>query len=100
MAGYSTSNPPFLMAGGALHNGSTELTPRLWGYSSVDAVTVVRVSGYFTNGYALGMRKGDLVLVLDNDASPITGSWCWVSSATAATVDLSDGVTITGTSTD
>jgi hypothetical protein len=46
------------------------------------------------------MRKNDLVLVLDNDASPITGSWCWVSSDTSQTIDLSDGVTITGTNSD
>lgn len=91
---YSTSNPPALIAGG------TGAGPRIWTYSSTDAVTVVRVSGYFTNGYTLGMRAGDLVLVLDNDASPLTGSWCWVASATSTTVDLSDGVTITGTNSD
>lgn len=91
---YATSNPPNLIAGGV---GSG---PRIWTYSSVDAVTLVRVSGYFTNGYALGMRAGDLVLVLDNDASPLTGSWCWVATATSSAVDLGDGVTITGTNTD
>lgn len=100
MAGYSTSNPPLMISTGALHNGSAELTPRLWVYSSVDAVTLVRVAGYFTNGWALGMRKGDLVFVLDNDASPITGSICWVAAASATSVDLSDGTTITGTNTD
>lgn len=91
---YATSNPPCLIAGGV---GSG---PRIWTYSSVDAVTLVRVSGYFTNGWSLGMRAGDIVLVLDNDASPLTGSWCWVATATSATVDLGDGVTITGTNTD
>ncbi|WP_159585921.1 hypothetical protein [Chelativorans xinjiangense] len=92
---YSTSNPPELWAG-ALSGGR-----RLWYYSSADAVTVVRVDGYFSNGWDLGMRKGDLVIVLDNDASPITGALCWVTSASATGgVDLSDGVTITGTDTD
>lgn len=90
---YVTTNPPRLV-----------MQPiaglRLWQYSSTDAVTDVRVSGYFTNGWDLGMRAGDLVAVLDNDASPITGAWCWVTSATSTTVDLSDGVTITGTDTD
>ena len=94
MAGYSTSSPPQLVAGGV--GGG----PRIWVYSSVDAVSAVRVSGYFTNGYALGMRKGDIVLVLDNDASPITGAWCWVSADTSQTIDLSDGVTVTGTNSD
>jgi hypothetical protein len=91
---YSTSNPPALVVGGV------GAGPRIWTYSSTDAVTSVRVSGYFTNGYSLGMRAGDLVLVLDNDASPLTGSWCWVASATSSAVDLSDGVTITGTNSD
>jgi hypothetical protein len=91
---YSTSNPPNMIAGGV------GAGPRLWTYSSTDAVTAVRVSGYFTNGYSLGMRAGDIVLVLDNDASPLTGSWCWVASATSTAVDLSDGVTITGTNSD
>ena len=91
---YSTSNPPNLVsqapAGGR----------KQWVYSSTDAVTDVRVSGYFTDGYLRGMRAGDTVLVLDNDASPITGSLCWVTSATSNAVDLSDGTTITGTDSD
>lgn len=94
---YSTSNPPICITPGALANTNAG---RIWFYSSTDAVTVVRVSGYFANGYDLGMRKGDLVIVLDNDASPITGSWCWVTEATTSTTDLSDGVTITGTDSD
>lgn len=73
---------------------------RIWRYSSADAVTLVRVAGYFTDGWNRGMRAGDLVYVEDNDAAPRTGSLCWVTSATATEVDLSDGVTITGTDTD
>lgn len=90
---YSTSNPPRLVQ-------QPIAGLRQWQYTSTDAVTDVRVSGYFTNGYDLGMRKGDIVLVLDNDASPITGAWCWVTSDTSGVIDLSDGVTITGTDTD
>lgn len=91
MAGYSTSNPPAIVAGPLTGAGKT------WFYSSVDAVSLVVAAGYFTNGYDLGMRKGDMVFVLDNDASPITGSVCWVSAASATQTDLSDGTTITGT---
>lgn len=61
MAGYSTSNPPILVAGGI---GGT---PRVWMYVSVDANTAVDAAGYFTNGYSLGMRAGDLVIVQDSD---------------------------------
>lgn len=91
---YSTSNPPFMVAQGVAGGR------KLWIYTSTDAVSDVRVSGYFTNGYSLGMRAGDIVLVLDNDASPVTGSWCWVTSASSTTTDISDGVTVTGTNSD
>jgi hypothetical protein len=90
---YATTNPPRLVS-------QPIAGLRMWQYTSDDSVATVRVSGYFTNGYDLGMRAGDLVAVLDNDASPITGSWCWVTSATSSAVDLSDGVTITGTDSD
>lgn len=92
--GYSTANQPRCVVPGV------GVGPRMWFYTSTDAVTTVRVSGYFTDGYKLGMRAGDIVLVLDNDASPVTGSWCWVATATTSAVDLSDGVTITGTNSD
>ena len=91
---YVTTNPPYCVGQGVA--GSR----KQWYYSSPDAVTLVRVAGYFTDGYKLGMRAGDLVTVIDNDASPLTGSLCWVAAATASSVDLSDGVTITGTNTD
>lgn len=94
MAGYSTSNPPALLAqgiGGHL---------RMWAYRSTDAASAVRVSGYFTNGWQLGMRAGDLVLVVDTDASPIAMQMMIVTSAVAGTVDLSDGLAVTATDTD
>jgi hypothetical protein len=46
------------------------------------------------------MRKGDLVMVIDNDASPIAMQLCIVTSATSSAVDLSDGVAVTATDTD
>lgn len=91
---YSTSNPPALIAEGVGGNF------RLWAYKSTDAPAAVRVSGYITDGYALGMRAGDLVLVVDTDASPITLQLMIVTSATASAVDLSDGTAVTATDTD
>lgn len=92
---YSTSNPPQLVAGGI--GGSAR---RIWFYVSTDAVTAVRVSGYITNGWALGMRAGDLVIAVDSDASPITQQLMIVTSATSSAVDLSDGTAVTATDTD
>lgn len=91
---YSTDTPPMLISsglGGAFN---------LWAYKSTDAATAVRVSGYITNGYDLGMRAGDLVMVVDTDASPIVAQMMIVTSATSSAVDLSDGTAIVGTDTD
>lgn len=89
---YSTTNPPELVVG---TQGF-----RIWAYKSTDAASAVRASGYFTNGYGLGMRAGDLVIVIDTDASPIAMQLCIVTSATASAVDLSDGTAVTATDTD
>lgn len=91
---YATTNPPFCLSQGV---GASS---KLWIYTSVDAATLVRVAGYFTNGYTLGMRAGDIVLQIDNDAAPIASQIMIVTTATATSVDLSDGVAITATNTD
>lgn len=91
---YSTSNPPFLIAQGL---GGQR---KLWMYVSTDAATAVRVSGYITNGYALGMRAGDILIMVDSDATPIAAQVMIVTSATTSAVDLSDGTAITATDTD
>jgi lipid-binding SYLF domain-containing protein len=83
---YSTSTPPILVAGGV---GGT---PRVWMYVSTDANTAVDAAGYFTNGYALGMRAGDLVLVQDSDDLVWYGHS--VITATSTSVDLGAGVAI------
>ena len=91
---YSTSSPPILIAQG-IGGGN-----RLWFYSSTDASTVVDASGYITNGYSLGMRQGDAVLVLDSDASPVALTCHVVTTATSTAVDLSDGVSVGVTNSD
>jgi hypothetical protein len=93
---YSTDNPPFLISEGV---GGTQ-NRRVWMYVSTDTATAVRVSGYITDGYDLGMRAGDIVLSVDTDASPIAAHLYVVSSASSSAVDLSDGTAITATNTD
>lgn len=93
---YSTSNPPFLIASGI---GGTQ-NRRVWLYVSTDTATAVRVSGYFTNGYELGMRAGDILFSVDTDASPIAQQIYVVNAATSSAVDVSDGVAITATDSD
>lgn len=91
---YATSNPPALI--------SAMQDSRIWFYKSTDAATAVRVDGYVTNGQDLGMAVGDLVFVVDTDASPIAMQAMIVSAVSSAnrSVDLSDGTAVTGTNTD
>lgn len=93
---YATSNPPALLiprVGGGFN---------IWVYKSTDAATVVRVTGYITNGVDLGMKAGDLVIAIDTDASPISMQLMIVTSidTTGGSVDLSDGTAVTATDTD
>lgn len=60
---YSTSNPPRCVARGIGASGST------WHYQSTDVHTDVDDTNYFSNGHALGMRVGDVVLVVETDNS-------------------------------
>lgn len=88
---YSTSSPPRMVLEGGI-GGS----PSFWVYSSADAKATVDASGYFTNGYDLGMRDGDLIFVYD------TGNKIWSThtvTVSGTTVDLADGTDI-GVSTD
>ena len=92
---YATSNPPVLVVPGGMDGRN-----KLWFYRSVDAATLVRVSGYITNGWDLGMRSGDLLIQVDTDAAPISMQLMIVTSAVAGTVDLSDGLAVTATDSD
>ena len=92
---YETSNPPVLVTEGGM-NGQN----KIWFYRSVDATTLVRVAGYFTNGWDLGMRSGDLLINVDTDASPLAMQLLIVNSASASGVDVSDGLAVTATDTD
>ncbi|MFK0687986.1 hypothetical protein ACFX5Q_07245 [Mesorhizobium sp. IMUNJ 23033] len=89
---YSTSNPPVLITQGIAGF-------RIWKYESVDAATLVRVAGYFTNGWQLGMRANDIVFVTDTDSSNATTIHT-VNSATSSGVDLTDGLAVGTTDTD
>lgn len=90
---YSINNPPALET-------QAVTGPKSWVYSSTDNAAAVRVSGYISNGYDLGMRANDTVKVIDNDATPPAVTSHVVVSATAAAVDLDDGVAISGADTD
>ena len=64
----SVANPPIQLAravGGGTNVGSTT-TPigtGLWFYGTTDTSTGPFVSGYFSDGYQLGMKQGDVMIV-------------------------------------
>lgn len=90
---YSTSTPPRLIVQGIVG-------ARIFYYESADPIATVNTSGYFTNGYGLGMRIGDTVIVRDTNVP--TTSLCTVITASATTgiADVSDGTAIVQTNSD
>lgn len=91
---YDTENPPNCVHQ-TINGGSKH-----WVYSDADSDSLVQVSGYFTNGYDLGMRAGDTLIAIDNDASPIAVTYHVVVSATTTAVDIDDGVAVSGADSD
>jgi archaeosine-15-forming tRNA-guanine transglycosylase len=87
---YSTTNPPHLLS-------QAIAATRLWVYVSADAAAVVDAAGYFTNGFDLGMRQNDQIIVY-NRAGNIT-TWHRVIVEAGNVIDLGDGTTV-GSATD
>lgn len=76
-------------------------TPRQWFYKSTDAVTTVRGADYFTDAFQRGMRRHDMVRVVQVNGSdvPQTATLCYVLTVDEDGADLSDGTAITLTNT-
>lgn len=88
MAYVPATAQPMLWAGGI------GAGPRLWVYVTADAATVVRVTNYFTDGYSLGMRDGDIIMCY------VSGTKVWNTytvTVSGTTVDLSDATALTTT---
>lgn len=88
---YSTSNPPGLKSVSPLTGpGQT------WFYRSTDVATDVDAVGYFTNGYDLGMRVGDIVEVFDTDTNDVMTLHRVITATAGGAVTVSTtGLTIT-----
>lgn len=92
---YSTSNPPALISQLVGKAGGS-----VWLYDSTDAATVVRVTGYITNGDDLGMAIGDIVDQIDSTGATVAHRYVVVSVAAGGAADLSDGTALVVTDTD
>ena len=90
---YSTSNPPACVTSGI---GNQIIAT--WHYTDDDPLTDVDGDGYFTNGDALGMKVGDLVIHEDLSAGTTTSYRVEAVTAGGA-ANLGDG-TVIGSTTD
>lgn len=110
-AATTIANPPRRIAGGlATPPQSTGLTTAptagpgaqggsIWYYCSTNATTDLTASAFFTDGWYLGMRPGDLVLgaQFTSAASSVVTFWGAVASASTAGASLSTGSLVTST---
>ena len=85
---YETSNPPALISQGI---GGTAGT-RIWMYVDGDASATIDALDYFTNGYDLGMKVGDNLILVDT-ATPLT-TWHRLETSSATAFNVALGTTI------
>jgi hypothetical protein len=104
---YSTNNRPYLIvpavAGGGgsptisgLTGGSSDCGGNVWAYRSSDSAATVAGANYFTDGWKLGLRKGDIMFITQfSTALAVVGgsinivSSVGTSSAAAVTIVMS-----------
>ncbi len=72
-------------------------SPRLWIYSSEDAIATVNTAGYFNDASSV-LSVRDVIIVTDT-ATPTTNLVSVLSNASGV-VDVSDGTAIVETDTD
>ena len=88
---YAVTNPPALISPMPMTGPG-----RTWSYRSVDQATDVDATGYFTNGYDLGMRVGDIVQVFDTDTNDVMTLHRVITATAGGAVTVSTtGLTIT-----
>ena len=98
----ATPNPPALVSG-TLTRGASALTgnsKQLWMYSSTNLTTDIVASGFFADGYTLGMRPGDTVMgtqYTSAGSSVIAFQGSVASVTTGGAASLSTGGTFTST---
>lgn len=86
----------FNSIGGQTKSGNA---PAIWTYSSTDAQSVIRASGYF-NSVASVLKVGDIIFCYSATGGTPVMSTAYVNSNTGTVVDITDGVTVTATDTD
>ncbi len=77
--------------------GPTGTSPRMWMYSSADAIATVNTAAYFNDASDV-LTVRDVICVVDSNTPSV--SWVSVLSNAAGVVDVSDGTVIVETDTD
>lgn len=90
---YSTSNPPRLFSQSI---GSSY--GAVYYYTSTDALATVLGTGYFTNGYSLGIRTNDVVIMVDETLGQTRLLYVSLSSATTDAATVTANTTTLNTS--
>lgn len=82
---YDTDFPPIVLGGGGVGGARAN---NLWHYSSADAHADVDAADYFSDGFDLGMKVGDVMFVIETDNSFLqsTHSVTVVTANGAATI--------------
>lgn len=86
----------FNAIGGQSKSGNA---PSIWTYSSTDAQSTIRATGYF-NSVASLLKVGDIIFCYSSTGGSPVMSTAYVNSNTGTVVDITDGVTVTATDTD
>ena len=73
--------------------------PAIYTYTSTDAQSVIRVTGYF-NSISSILKVGDLIFCYSATGGTPVMSTAYVNSNASGVVDITDGVTVTATDTD
>ena len=84
-------------ASGLYQVGPGGNAPRLWMYSTADAIATVNTSGYFNSASDL-LQVRDVIIVCDTNAP--TTHFVNVLSNASGVVDVSDGTVIVETDSD
>ena len=108
-AASSLANPPRLLIGrlgGVIGSTSLSTNPEnksqggnLWYYGSTNLTTDLTASNFFSDGWYLGMRPGDMVfgVQFSSAASSVQTFWGAIASASTAGASLSTGSLVTST---
>ena len=76
--------------------------PCMWAYKSEDAMTTVRVAGYFADGKFAGMKVGDIIYVIQVNSSNVVQAVTHsvVLSFSSGAADIANGTAMTITDSD